>query len=93
MEYDNTICFASVNATCLNLIGGTYSTAQKELYLSFAQFFSVNQEKKMEEKEKKNTQLKYKVRDCQLLTGNISEQLQKSINIYHFLPHLKGVPT
>lgn len=43
----------------------------------------------MGEKKKRNTQLKYKVGDGQLLTGNISEQLKKSINIYHFLPHLK----
>lgn len=56
IEYDNTICFASVNATmCLNLIGGTYSTAQKELYLSFSQFFSINQEKNGGKREKEHS--------------------------------------
>lgn len=35
------------------------------------------------------TQLKHKIWDGQLFTRYVSEELQKAINIYHFLPNLK----
>jgi len=34
--------------------------------------------------------LENKVWDCQLLTRNVFEQLQKSVCIYNFLPYLIG---
>lgn len=36
------------------------------------------------------TQLEHKVWNSQLVTGNISEQLEQPIDIYYFLPHLES---